>query len=765
MNELPEIDAFDHTGRRLPTPATALAVWKRVRQPMKLDTLEDITRAEHGLQQSVKDRLKVTAAQALTVALDCAVQSGRAGRLLTVNRFVESLAARWSKIYKATQKKCKSDSLNDFTKVTVIAIRKELDKKAGIALPAIWVAVAYGVRGLYRTSWAARKRGRRVRVAEKNPLLVKFDALLDADRRYRRDRARGRRILFARDPMPPRKIDQRVAGERPYDVMGIGEETKKILGLLEGSTIYLDPGEVHDDIQRAKAELAASTWPEHLGIWKRIQVIINECLIVPKQLTKDERKTVARETRALHTAYRDAILDVRKKIWADFLELKDRQLIRARHNSVVGRLRSMEAIYEQLKKRKLLGDYVPLKSAYYKHPTRRFQARNVWPSEQSTSRELLDVLSVPRHAVVDGKVARIADTAFVATTPQRIRWYKVRRAAPSLAINDPEVSSWDYDNLTGLDVSGSQAQILAVIMGLRDVERDLREAPFKKLVVLSARALQERGELRIPDGMSNPELEESGKTSMLRLYGAEYKNIARGMKREPWLYGPGFDAEALETWFTKTSVVDALTGWLDVCRAVAANACEKSPTAGVEVEDILDGARFVWNPPKRRKVQVSSAINLYVKAPKLDAKGEMIVDAAKLTRRVAPGLVHMADAAYAAVVIRSLHAAGIKDFVSVHDAFLVPDTAPCRAALRAIVGEIDEKTRQVIEPGTAGAAWLPMLERIYDVLERYIPEDREHGPLVRSWRKQWHERCEAQDWPTFRVKPEEATITTSPIRK
>jgi hypothetical protein len=81
-------------------------------------------------------------------------------------------------------------------------------------------------------------------------------------------------------------------------------------------------------------------------------------------------------------------------------------------------------------------------------------------------------------------------------------------------------------------------------------------------------------------------------------------------------------------------------------------------------------------PPLRRKVQVGSgAFKLYCYPPAVVVDGGHKVDAAKLTRRIAPGLVQMLDSRYASIVVSMLHHRGIDDVVAIHDAFLVRSSA------------------------------------------------------------------------------------------
>jgi hypothetical protein len=142
----------------------------------------------------------------------------------------------------------------------------------------------------------------------------------------------------------------------------------------------------------------------------------------------------------------------------------------------------------------------------------------------------------------------------------------------------------------------------------------------------------------------------------------------------------------------------------------------------------------------------SGAFKLYCYPPVGVGDGGYKVDAAKLSRRIAPGLVQMLDALFAAEVVAALNDAGVRDVVAIHDAFLIP------------VGHYE-----LLQPALerAARAWFPKLDRVYSVFERYLPPDHEHGQLVREWRATWEQRLAACEeglgaWPDFRTKPEGA---------
>jgi hypothetical protein len=695
----------------------------------------------------------------------------RAGQPLTTNRFIEALAARWSERYRQTREARDTGRLANFKPETVVAIRDELVGQ-GVAYQKLWTAIRNGVPGLYVTSAPIKHRGRTITVGDDDdqplPLLAPFDQCLAADPSYQREAAGATRLLLAADPMPPRRIAQRVAGEQPYDIMRIGPGTERALQRLERSRVFLRVAEVLKDMEVVRAKLVASEWPAIRRAWHTVlpELYLQAGLDVPARAPTRASGEMGYWNRVERELFWKARKAFRAEQWRAYLAVGDHQTERDRHNSLKGRLTSMTAIHDQLSARGIADDAtVELKSSFYKHRTRRFQAVNVWPPEVSAGEET--VLAIPPDAgamliqaaaeLHGDEYAKSIGVPRALVQPQRTRWFPVRTfaACPEGVASVAWVPRSKLQALTGLDVSGSQAQILAVLMGLRDVEKELRELPFKTLVALSARALHQRGELRLPNALLEDAglLEANAKSGMKLLYGASERNLARDLQRDPERYGPGLDAETLRTLFKKTPVIAQLRQFLTACEAVARAACAKSPSDGVWVVDPFDGVSFTWNPPKRRKQQVrSGAFKLYCYPPVVIGDGtfagEYKVDEGKLTRRIAPGLIQMADSLFAAWVGAALEEFGVHDVVAIHDAFLVP-----ASSRRALVAAFD----------VASQLWLPRLGPIYDVFERYLPDEHEHGETVRQWRATWEQRladCRAgrDAWPSFRTKDEGARV-------
>jgi hypothetical protein len=754
MVEKHEVGVFEHVGHRLPRKATALYIWKLVRRPMKLRRMAPITSTAKRLSPAVRAELKFRAAQSLVIALDCAVQAGRDGKPLTTNLFMEALAERWSPIYRQTKRTWGTGRLHDFRGGTVKNIREEIVGQ-GIAYQKLWKAIRGGVPGLYTTSAPIKDQGRKVTLDEESVLLVLFDRALDNDKRYRRAGGRAPRLLLADDKPPRRKIAQRVAGERPFDIMHIGAAGEETLRRLEAARVFLRVPELYQDIGEAKAKLAAAEWPALKQEWDDI---------LPKlftdagldQIPEPAPRSATAEVKFWATAARSLALRTRKEFrgeaWKAYLT-PAREQERNRYRTLKGRLASMQAIQRELRGRGIAGDAdVEIKSAFFKHRTRRFQAVNVWPAEASSGEESITPIPPDARAIVREMAELLgAQWSFTPTelaTPQRIRWFKVRPLTESpVAGRDLEHTSESTLDLSGLDVSGSQAQILAVVMGLRELEEQLHQTPFKKLVALSIRALQKQGKIRISRNLlaNDTMLENVAKgVGMPALYGGQPSNLADKLRRDPERFETGLDTAGVKSLFKHDPTLRQLLAFLPICEAVGHAACEASPTAGVTVEDPLDRVSFTWNPPKRRKVPVASgAFKLYVYEPELH-DNDSVVDEAKLVRRIAPGMIHMLDALYAAIVVENLNTLGVRDVVAIHDAFLVPSNAG--AELKAAIAG-------------AGHPWLLRLAPFYEFFERYLPASTREGRIVRQWRERWEQRkadCEAgrDTWPQFLTKRE-----------
>jgi len=208
---------------------------------------------------------------------------------------------------------------------------------------------------------------------------------------------------------------------------------------------------------------------------------------------------------------------------------------------------------------------------------------------------------------------------------------------------------------------------------------------------------------------------------------------------DPDTFGPGLgEAENITRLINGPKLLrPILTTFLPACRTIADRAFESDPYAGVVLTDPFDRNRVKWNPVRlRRRPVTSGALKVWIDEPQGSRKGgAQPVDLEKLRNMVAPCLVHMLDALFAGLVIEELAKRGVRDVVSVHDAWMV-----------AADGEstLDEAF------DAAGEPWLRALRPVYKDLDRYL-KGTEYASWVQDCKAKWKRRVAAKRWPKFRA--------------
>jgi hypothetical protein len=152
------------------------------------------------------------------------------------------------------------------------------------------------------------------------------------------------------------------------------------------------------------------------------------------------------------------------------------------------------------------------------------------------------------------------------------------------------------------------------------------------------------------------------------------------------------------------------------------------------------------------------------------------VDAGELGRKVAPGLIHMLDAFFNGLVMERLIRLGVRDFVALHDCWLVPlivelepaqarEIVPAQLAdiLRTNAGSVIMNGSQVLAAviNDVGEAWLRGLERTYDEVIAHLTGSRFESK-ARQWRERWEARVRNRRWPRFRTKESELLRVENP---
>lgn len=715
-------------GWRRPTVETAERIWALL-VPADLDIkISDLLPDYEWLRPNEVDDLGRQAMQALVVALDAARLAGDAGRMLTTNTVFDALAATWSDHYRACVETGRAAVSYDMKKTTVRATWRDLLRN-GIRLDAFVATVSRGCPGLYSTKRIST-RGRTVTVETGSPALEDFLKTVDADPNYRRPGTRSR-LLLAAEPLPPRRRARQVAAEWAYNVVETGKRSDELIRRLEAARVYLDVLAFMKDATRL--EQRRNGLRETL--WDRFGVDATRSSARPRGAgrrsplqwgMKHVQRADIPTVRALYEQYQSAN--------GQFLQIKD--------------------IREQLQRLgaagRVTGDSVEIRSGFSKVVNRRYHPLHFWPVEVSgkdVREELVAVQGGEDWELETWELASRRGRWFsadaISSSDKRAR--TVERLFPEVDPTDARFR--DCQPLVGFDVSSSQLQILAVLLGLADLEAEVTTQSFKE--VLAGRVWRRHADSRdtftLPSGFAgptDPNLAEAIKVAvMTRLYGSEPETVARNLTMKPGQFGPGLgDAANVRSLFDKTVGLDTiLEEFLPACQMIAARVCDADPYGGVVFIDPYDGARVRWNPILRRMTPVTSeGTRLYVSVPVgcPNAAGEYPVDTPKLSRVIAPCLTQMLDAAFAGYVVEALNARGVRDVVSVHDCWMVP--AEAEPVLRAAVL-------------AAGEPWLQSLGPVYDALIAYLTDDPTFGPKARRWKSAWQRRVGQEHWPRFLV--------------
>jgi len=376
---------------------------------------------------------------------------------------------------------------------------------------------------------------------------------------------------------------------------------------------------------------------------------------------------------------------------------------------------------------------VTIRSRFFRGINRRFHAQHFWPEH------------------VSGKVDRDGSSP-------RERWFMFPTGA-----------------LRGYDVMSSQTQILAILLGIRELERLASdpERPFK--VYLAERLFEayQRGELPTMRPVSGPaQLVPMMKTIWTRhLYGSRLQQIVRDNARDWLVVDPYTDDPASRARFTSTVIqltreLEAflttlpwyaqIARWFAASQQIARIAQLGNPHGGATFVDPFSREVVRFNPTRRVRYAVrisrqtlpislpgywkDAAHSMFEPSPRV--AGDYIVSGRKLRSSLAPMLIHMLDANLSAHLIEWLGSLDVP-FVALHDAWLIP---------AGTMGAENQPLSNLIGV-VATQEWFRDLGHLYDRLAEYLGNDPEHGEWVRSIRRQWQARLDAQDYPRIAVSP------------
>jgi hypothetical protein len=404
----------------------------------------------------------------------------------------------------------------------------------------------------------------------------------------------------------------------------------------------------------------------------------------------------------------------------------------------------------------MISDTVVLavRSGFYKVVNRRYQPSHFWPVEVPGKDFLTERLET---YVVDPESGLEAEHWL--TTSRRGRLFKAdattSRRAREIAEEDPAYPrEWleDRQRLTGIDVSASQLQILAVLLGLKEIEATLVKAPFKEVFAeeICRRHRDQDDAFTLLDwndpDPGDPKLKEAGKVAVMTyLYGSEPRQIAHRLRNARSRFGPGLgDAENVTHLLTGSEIVrEIMTVFRPACEALVDEAYRRDPYAGIRLTDPYDHSRVRWNPIRwtngkvvRQKLTIffRKPVGTPNRAEDYPVDYGTLKRPGKFRRMVRPTLIHMLDALFASLVVEELHERGVRDVVSVHDAWMVAADAE---------GEL----RSAFE--AAGGPWLRALEPVYDDFIDYLRHDPKYGPWAVALKAKWKGRVAKKDWPNF----------------
>jgi hypothetical protein len=740
-----------------PSAATAEAVWALVKPVLDVDLAKlcgpgpDLAAAE------------LTAKQALVVGLEAAVVAGRDRERWTINWAFDALAKVWS----PTFRKARTRKSRDMRRETVKTARRELSA-AGVKFDELWLRVLReGLPGIYRAQLIGGRdhaQGRRVVLAS-NRDRATYEQLIASERLarkgYRRPPER-RRLLLAPQQGPTARVARKVAGESEYNLAEIGEKSKRVIEILEGTRLFLAVNEVRNDLRALKARFREHPWPARLRAWYRD----HEAL---KCQPCNHRHRSAQ--RARHCTFNEA----RRQF------IRQHRAERAEFRSLVGRKNQTASIWRQIRRnrRHIVDGRLEIKSGFYKIVNRRYERRHIWAVDASSKPD-------PQLSIVyegDGPSAHRHEhgtkfsglgTIWARTSP-RGRWFNTHATALDIERDDWEGYSDEWAGerrpLLGVDCCSSMTQLLSVVLSKREAEDAVTTHSWKDGLVDGFYAVHNHCKVTgsgftLPDPVDTPvrraQLREAAGRFSFALYGSSFDAMVREMNADPVTYGAGLgnvpNLNALLDAGSKINADLALLEelkdeYLPVAYALAEAALKRNAYDGLIFTDPFDGAQVRWNPPSRQWVPLPhGSVPLRVRLPvgQPNAVGDYPVDTGTARRKgnlhklTLPGLIHMLDSAFAGHVIFALYETGVRDIVSINDCWLIASDA-----LPALYDAV----------AAAAEPWFRSLGAFYKIFEDYLDESSDYGRIARQWREGWQRRLAAIEagtdkWPSFLVKAE-----------
>jgi hypothetical protein len=398
---------------------------------------------------------------------------------------------------------------------------------------------------------------------------------------------------------------------------------------------------------------------------------------------------------------------------------------------------------------------------------RRYHARHMWPTYVSNKdREDTDDAGEDdgeRHEDAEPECPSPIEDG--PDKSYRKRWFKGRHPKTGQACA-----------LVGVDVSSSQTQVIATFLSSAALEQDTmnteKAIAFKATLARLAFAMHQakQGGFQLNIGNSSdpeqsysdaddPKLQNLCKGLwMIKSYGGTAANVVRAQKNDPATYGPGWTIKNASLFFNEVKKkYPTLQLFLSACKYIAQEVVKADRAAGLCLVDPSDGSAVRWNPLMRKDRHLGSAQHkLTVSLPitkelndDFSATEAYPVDRDALRRMLAPCFVHMLDAYFSTLVMKKLAARGVKDFVAIHDCWLVPEVAldhegnEC-SGLQVLTEVIPEASKD----------WYRGLGPAYLALRPHVKKSTRYRKLIDDAYDHWKQRVAGGYVPPFLVKPD-----------
>jgi DNA-dependent RNA polymerase len=706
-------------GWRRPTPQTANRVWDLLADRLKRTPESLLPQSTKAWELSANEQaeLVLTAKQALAVTLAACVHSA-GHHSATLNLVFDALASRWSDNFRLSS----ATTVRDMWIETAQAARRDLLRN-GIDLQKVWdIATGdwsrqsaksdrahqnplYFVREVFQGAGKRVYRTYSVTLHRDTEEYKQFRQLLTSDAALQD--VHGWQLLLDREEPSRYEPRQELCAEQPYNVVSLDPRARRVLALQQQTRLLFDVEEFHADYRKYEGS--------RKSLRKFVQTYYSFDPEDKWQLwsvTDEEERGAVKNIREVYEA-----ADIKRRAFEAVHEQMT-SLDHGEFSSIGGK------------------KYLPIKSGFFCALNRRYQPTHFWPSSVSNRPD--------RTHIPDDR-----------TTP-RTRWFKFV----------PDGTGAPAD-LHGRDVSSSQTQILAYLLGLEDLEEIASGAgAFNHF--LAKHAFNEHGDKLHTGWPGCPAYADENDARLVLmvknfwmrvLYGSRPEEVIYDQAKESRRYGPGWQDASLAKafledlpWYADTEENGlkrfGVRTFLDACRHIAR---KSGRYEGVTFIDPLDRIEFRWNPVQRADYELPSrGQKLTLSLPgrivrtgwhRVDNKqvgskwefkrnvpntsGDYPTDPGTLEQMVAPCLVHCLDAYFAALVIERLTKRGIRDFVSVHDCWYVRESD-----LPTLNECIDEASEE----------WFAGLKPVYKRLHYYLGSDPGYKDFVENIWKKWNAR-------------------------